>query len=66
MDETAEQIQQILDLLPEEWNTAHWNSIMLWLEGEYLSDADSSWRALTRYEQADWYILWIREERGLI
>jgi hypothetical protein len=60
--ETGEQIQQIMDLLPDDWNTSHYDSLMFWLDGQYLTDAYPEWKTLSRYEQADWYITWLKEE----
>lgn len=62
-DETAEQIQQILDLLPEDTSSGHEPSIWLWLEGRYLNGAYDDWKNLSRYEQAEQYIEWLKEEQ---
>ena len=62
-DETAEQIQQILDLLPEDKTSAHEPSLWKWVHGTFLSGAYDDWKAMSRYEQAAQYIEWLREER---
>lgn len=63
MDETAEQIQQILDLLPEDHASPIEPSLWLWLEGQFLEAANSQWKDLSRYEHAEQYIEWLRKEK---
>jgi hypothetical protein len=67
MDETAEQLRIIWELL--DWideNTGHMsghtNSLLLWLDREYLPGAQRNWRTASRLIQADQYIEWLREE----
>ena len=67
LQETAEQIQYMLDILEDieltGHESGHTDSLLLWLDGRYLPDAVPSWKALSRHEQAAQYIKWLREEK---